>query len=108
MMCGILLSCYVIVGDVGVVEIDECFYDVYDDELFVCLFVEGELLQIKVMFVLNYCDVVWCYDEECGQFVVYLVIDNFCKGVVSQVVQNMNLFFSLLEIMGFDWLFVFI
>ena len=98
---GILATCYATMKPgVTARQVDEAYYDLYANEVFVRLLGRGGYPVTKNTRGSNYCDIAWHVDERTGRVIAVSAIDNLVKGAAGQAVQNMNVMFGCEETAG--------
>lgn len=96
---GILSSVYADpTENISAEEVQALFRDFYKDERFVQVLSRPPV--VKDVARSNYCHLFATVVK--GKIVVFSTIDNLIKGASGQAIQNMNLLFSLPEIMGLE------
>ncbi len=70
---------------------------VYEKESFVRLMSEGSLPDTKNVFMSNYCDIAYVFDEHTGRLIISSCIDNLTKGAAGQAIQSMNIILGIDE-----------
>lgn len=70
------------------------------NELFLRYRANPDQIDLRSVQHSNFCDFAHYVDEKNGMIQIVSAIDNLMKGAAGQAVQNMNLMFSLPEIMG--------
>lgn len=98
---GILSTCYAnLKAGTTKQVVDQAFYNIYESEYFIRLFVAGGYPATKYTRGSNFCDIGWHIDERTGRVVVIAAIDNLVKGAAGQAIQNMNVMLGLEETTG--------
>lgn len=85
---------------VRVSDIEECFQNEYDKELFIRIRPYGEFPATKEVYGTNLCDIGFRLDDRTGWLTIVSVIDNLVKGAAGQAIQNANLMFNIDESTG--------
>ncbi len=89
---GILSTIYVkLKKEIDTKGLLDVYQKFYADELFVKVYKNGALPEIKNVAFTNFCDIGLRVNESKKLAVVVVVIDNLGKGAAGQAVQNMNL-----------------
>lgn len=98
---GILATCYgSLRTQISKEALYDCYQSFYQNEYFVrVLDTIPETRNVKGS---NLCDIGLRIDERTGRVIVISAIDNLIKGAAGQAVQNMNIMFGLVEMVGLD------
>lgn len=98
---GILSTCYAnLVPGVTPEEVDQAFYEMYQQEYFIRLLGRGGYPAVKNTRGSNFCDIGWHIDPRTNRVIVVSAIDNLVKGAAGQAVQNFNAMFGFAENTG--------
>ncbi len=96
---GILATIYI--HDLnGLDDVQSLYAEAYGKEVFVQVFENGKLPEIKDTLKTNQCHIGITYKEQSNSWVIVATIDNLQKGAAAQAIQNFNLMHGLDEQTG--------
>lgn len=94
---GILTTIYSrLIKKVDMKNIIEIYRNVYTNEPFIKLLIEGKYPNVKNVRGTNFCEISLFINKKTNTLIIVTAIDNLMKGASGQAVQNMNI------MMGFD------
>ncbi len=98
---GILSTAYAkLQSDSGPADIENVYHRFYQDEPFIRIFPQAELVNPRNLRGANFCDLSCTYDSRTGHIVSNGAIDNLVKGASGQAIQCMNLMVDFPETLG--------
>lgn len=81
-------------------KMGEVYRRAYGNERFVRVLKPGRTSDTKYVFMTNFCEIGYNFDEHTGKIILTSCIDNLTKGASGQAVQCMNIRFGLPEEAG--------
>ncbi|MGL5648458.1 MAG: N-acetyl-gamma-glutamyl-phosphate reductase [Clostridium sp.] len=94
---GILSTIYSSLNKaISLEEIHNIMTNFYKDAPFVNILPLGEVAEIKMVKLSNYCNISLHFNHKKDKLIIISVIDNMIKGAAGQAIQNMNI------ALGFD------
>ncbi len=81
-------------------KIGEVYEKAYGKERFIRILKPGKTSDTKYVFMTNFCEIGYNFDEHTGKIILTSCIDNLTKGASGQAVQCMNIRFGLPEETG--------
>ncbi len=70
---------------------------IYDQEFFIRIMPGTTLPDTKNVFMSNFCDLAYTFDEHTGRLIISSCIDNLTKGAAGQAVQCLNIILGIDE-----------